>query len=381
MADRRKVDSISLLNGQLVWTLFLFLTMLILVCLWNYLSIRDIYASSRSKNAASLSNGLGLSLSDKLISRDYAEIEAILRKSFLNKNLQVAIVSDLNGKKISHLKREEDKEELIFDSNLLSIPNQTSLDIKIEEDGDNGIRVWQPLDIGLPIGWLYLELNDKTESIVLSRLRNGVFLMLAVILIASFCILLIINRGLKRDLLKNEGFIRNERDYWNNKAFEDSLTKLPNRHSLSNIINSAIHDADTQKKLLGILFLDLDGFKAVNDQYGHLIGDLLLVQVAQRLIQLFRAEDHIIRYGGDEFVVICQYLDSRKELESLLERILEQMNIPYDLNGNIVNVLASIGVTLYPTDGISSPSELINHADESMYLAKRLGKNRVHYFL
>ena len=146
------------------------------------------------------------------------------------------------------------------------------------------------------------------------------------------------------------------------------------------IIESAFNQAHDRDELLAILFLDLDGFKSVNDEHGHQVGDLLLIQFSERLTKLFRSEDQIIRYGGDEFIICCQNLSKRQELESLIKRVLEGLSTPYNLNGNSITVSASIGVTIYPVDTVSSAYELIIHADEAMYRAKELGKNRSYFY-
>jgi diguanylate cyclase (GGDEF)-like protein len=106
----------------------------------------------------------------------------------------------------------------------------------------------------------------------------------------------------------------------------------------------------------------------------------LLIQFSERLTKLFRSEDQIFRYGGDEFVICCENLESRHELETLIERVLVGLSAPYDLNGNVVSVLASIGVTIYPVDTVSSAYELITHADAALYQAKELGKNQSFFY-
>jgi diguanylate cyclase (GGDEF)-like protein len=98
------------------------------------------------------------------------------------------------------------------------------------------------------------------------------------------------------------------------------------------------------------------------------------------LVKLFRSEDQVTRYGGDEFVIVCENLANEIELETLIKRVFETTNTPYNLNGILINVSVSMGVTIYPKDTALTPSELVEHADEAMYSAKQSGKNRHHYY-
>lgn len=125
--------------------------------------------------------------------------------------------------------------------------------------------------------------------------------------------------------------------------------------------------------------LDLDGFKAVNDGYGHACGDLLLVEVAARLRSIIRGEDVVARLGGDEFVLILRYVRDMLELRSALRRVLATISEPYSIQGKDINVFASIGVTLFPTDNHDADT-LLRHADQAMYVAKQSGRNRFHLF-
>lgn len=173
--------------------------------------------------------------------------------------------------------------------------------------------------------------------------------------------------------------IRLHEDELNRMANYDLLTSLPNRRLLTECLNLAIHRAQRTGKRLAVCYLDLDGFKAVNDNLGHEAGDQLLVEIADRLRLALRVNDSIARLGGDEFVLLLTDLADDEEYRLVLERVLETVATPLLLAGCHVQVSASIGVTVYPHDGADTDT-LLRHADQAMYLAKQSGKNRYHYY-
>ncbi|HJW03802.1 MAG TPA: diguanylate cyclase [Azospira sp.] len=165
-------------------------------------------------------------------------------------------------------------------------------------------------------------------------------------------------------------------------AHHDPLTNLPNRTLLEDRLEHAIVNADRHGTLLAVCYLDLDGFKPVNDKYGHAAGDTLLREVAQRLKARLRGGDTVARLGGDEFVLLLCELGDVEECEHTLERVLESISMPCTLGTDTqlcAYVTASIGVTIYPTDKADS-NALLRHADYAMYLAKQGGKNAFRLF-
>ena len=149
----------------------------------------------------------------------------------------------------------------------------------------------------------------------------------------------------------------------------DPLTGLPNRMALDERIEAALERAQRHQKLLAILMCDLDGFKPVNDTYGHAAGDQLLVTFARRMQALLRGTDTVIRMGGDEFVFLLGDLERWTDLEVIIERIRQAVELPYLLGGVEVQVGNSMGVTLYPLDD-GKPRDLLHHADLALYEAK-----------
>jgi diguanylate cyclase (GGDEF)-like protein len=140
------------------------------------------------------------------------------------------------------------------------------------------------------------------------------------------------------------------------------------------VANARRHD-----RPLAVCFLDLDGFKAINDIHGHEAGDHLLIQVAQRLNNAVRSGDTVCRLGGDEFIVLLTELEVVTELAPVLGRLLSEVARPYDVLGKRLEITASIGVTLFPADD-ADPDLLIRHADHAMYQAKKAGRNRYRLF-
>jgi len=381
VTDRRKENSSPIFYKLSAWSVSLSFIAILLSSVWTYYSVIQIYNSTYLKKAEQLARGAGLAIGDKLLSKDYTELESILKRLFLNKDLDLAVVADLNGKRVLTLKREKDAEpQLFFELSQLSIDKNIDIETRVDGNIGDKIKVLQKIDPGIPIGWLYLELSNTTEELILQKLKTNILLVATPLFIVIVIISLFLNKNLKTKVDKNELLIKTEKNFWNSRAIEDPLTKLPNRLLLHNDLRSALAEANRMNSHVGIIFFDLDGFKQVNDQHGHQTGDLLLAEVAKRLVEYVRPGDKVIRYGGDEFIIIFNNLESRLELEGLIERLSEQINSPFDINGQTLNIRASIGVTFYPLDGSNDPEVLISHADEAMYVAKKLGKNQTYWY-
>lgn len=161
-------------------------------------------------------------------------------------------------------------------------------------------------------------------------------------------------------------------------AFYDTLTDLPNRTMLKSHLRKVLSRAKRKEHEVTIMFIDLDGFKDVNDSLGHDIGDALLKEVAARLNDSVREEDLISRLGGDEFIIVFEET-AKKEVSQIADRIVQDIGSPYDLSGNKVSVTPSIGISNYPDDGLDIEI-LIRNADKAMYLAKNNGKNNYRFY-
>ncbi|MHB1428409.1 MAG: putative bifunctional diguanylate cyclase/phosphodiesterase [Rhodocyclaceae bacterium] len=162
-------------------------------------------------------------------------------------------------------------------------------------------------------------------------------------------------------------------------AHHDPLTQLPNRVLLADRLQHAIAQTQRAECLLAIAYLDLDGFKEINDTLGHKTGDQLLVMVAQRFKEHIRAADTVCRLGGDEFVLLLGDLSEIEECTGAIERLLDALARPYPHDPQPLRITASIGLTIYPFDDADADA-LMRHADQAMYVAKQSGRNRYHLF-
>lgn len=159
----------------------------------------------------------------------------------------------------------------------------------------------------------------------------------------------------------------------------DTLTSLPNRRLFRDRLAHAVIEAQRRQWRAALLFIDLDGFKQVNDLYGHDSGDALLFDAAHRIQQCVRQSDTVARLGGDEFTIILSDLHGREHIEQIAQNVLDALNQPFLIGGEKAFVSGSVGIAVYPDDA-GSPEELIRKADQAMYAAKSAGKNQFSYF-
>jgi diguanylate cyclase (GGDEF)-like protein/PAS domain S-box-containing protein len=162
-------------------------------------------------------------------------------------------------------------------------------------------------------------------------------------------------------------------------AHYDALTQLPNRVLLAERLSHAMVQSQRRNQSLAVAYMDLDGFKAVNDLHGHNVGDELLVEVAQGMKKALREGDTLARIGGDEFIAVIADLENIDDSEPVLKRLLKAAADPITLGDAVMHISASIGVSFYPRDHVGADL-LMRHADQAMYVAKQAGKNRYRFF-
>lgn len=159
----------------------------------------------------------------------------------------------------------------------------------------------------------------------------------------------------------------------------DNLTGLPNRSLLLQRIEHSVHIAQQKSSNIALFFIDLDRFKQVNDTLGHDSGDILLKTVTQRLLNSLRSNDLVARLGGDEFVILIERFSNKNELSLIAKKIIQEVELPVTLKETVVSIGASIGISIYPDDGIDS-NELLRNSDIAMYNAKQNGRNNYQFF-
>jgi two-component system CheB/CheR fusion protein len=196
--------------------------------------------------------------------------------------------------------------------------------------------------------------------------------------LGRLCISAICNEA--REVVRYVGVCSDITQQWDKEqlvqhmALHDSLTGLPNRSLLMERVSQLIAMSERETRHIALMFLDLDGFKEVNDTWGHAFGDLVLKTVATRLLGLIRPSDTVARLGGDEFVILLDDPENRNSVVSVASRVIEYVNVPISLAGMTANVGASVGIAFFIGD-LTSSGDLIKKADDAMYAAKAAGKN------
>lgn len=158
-------------------------------------------------------------------------------------------------------------------------------------------------------------------------------------------------------------------------AYYDQLTNIPNRQMFSKCINQVIENSHQNGGLFGIIFLDLDSFKIVNDTLGHHYGDKILIMIADRLARCIRKTDTVCRFGGDEFLIMLNDVACKADIETVAAKIIQQLEQPLYIEEQEINITASVGISIFPVDGMDNDT-LIKNADIAMYKAKSSGRNQ-----
>jgi len=182
--------------------------------------------------------------------------------------------------------------------------------------------------------------------------------------------------GVTRDISERKA----SEEMMHNLAFYDALTKLPNRRLLQDRLQQAMITAHREQQKMALLFIDLDHFKPVNDQYGHQTGDWLLKMVARRMINCVRESDTVARLGGDEFVVLLPGPIEKEQVLPIAEKIHSRLNQSFEMSdGTPLSIACCIGIALYPEHG-KTQKQLLKHGDQAMYQAKESGRNQIQFF-
>lgn len=367
------VSTRILLRGALLIGFGTFLATIVAIW-WFDEQAHEIRLSGRETTAKLMADGLAMAVAEDVIAHNYAELENRLKQTLADRQVLSVLVSDRDGRVLSHMRRESTSHAAIpiYAQERVTLPAE-SPEVSTHQ---NVLTQWLRLDVGVPIGWLRLEIADTEVDNALIELREKVSIWLlsaCLVLLTALTIVLVRTRGLIR---LEESAMQARNEELQEVAYRDSLTGLPNRHLLLDRIEQAAAFCQRHVSSFAVCFMDLDGFKAVNDLHGHEAGDQVLCEVGRRLEMCVRKHDTIARLGGDEFVILLTGIQDSNTHQEVLGRILASIRQPIALNGHAkAHVSASIGVTVYPPDN-SAPSVLVEHADQAMYQAKRSGKNR-----
>jgi diguanylate cyclase (GGDEF)-like protein len=219
--------------------------------------------------------------------------------------------------------------------------------------------------------------NQKEEGLALTAIQAGAQDFLPLDHIDGYHFIRSIRNAIERQYILRS--LQSSRTLERYLAYHDTLTKLPNRQLFFDRLIQSLAHARRNDKSVAVLFIDLDGFKEINDSMGHSAGDLLLLAFADRLKRCIRESETASRFGGDEFAVILNDIEGDQDAAVVAQRILESMNHPLVIGSNERSIGTSIGISVYPADG-SNAEALIRHADTAMYLAKKEGGQRYFFY-
>lgn len=356
-----------------LWTSTAVLVMLLLVGMWSYQQTNQLVRQSQERAGTVLTKGLANALQENLIIRNYAQLEVQLLQTMTNERVMSILVTDADGRVLSEVRRDPVTGHVAA---VFSVVGETLPRLRaglIRQD--HQLEITSPIGDVAQIGWVQINLTINADSALLNGIHVQLMLMLG---LAAAIMLAIVAYGLRSTygrVSTRQKLIETQNDALQSAAFYDALTQLPNRHLLVDRLQQALALAARSQHRVGVCFLDLDGFKAVNDRFGHEAGDVVLIEIAHRLTQTIRQHDTVARIGGDEFVLVVTELQGLSDCESLLDRLLAEVARPVEVgHGHRAQVSASIGIVL--SDSLhTDPAELLRQADKAMYAAKAIGKN------
>jgi len=233
---------------------------------------------------------------------------------------------------------------------------------------DSSIKIINPLNKTLGrLSWR----PEKPGDLVLAKLQLPILLLLVVISLITLFIISVSR--------KTERRLQNAYEELAFNANHDALTGLANRRLFNEIMLQTIRSAKRDNISCALLYIDLDDFKDVNDEYGHEAGDQVLVKIAKRIKSSVRESDTIARIGGDEFIVLLHKTIDRDDIKATAEKILKKLTQPIEVKENEVKVSASIGITISPDDGIDLDA-LMSKADSALYSCKKQGRNAYQFY-
>lgn len=278
---------------------------------------------------------------------------------------KVMFLSPLRHDKNAGMKRSVPLNGTIAIPAILSATGHNGRGQSIDYRGAKVLAAWRYVPI---VGWGMVAKIDESEAFkVLYIIRNSI---LSTVLII-FLIGLLLSLRMTKHMVTHIDELETE-------AHMDALSGLPNRKMVMSLLEQSLHEARLKESIVTVMFLDLDGFKGVNDGHGHDIGDRLLKSVALRLSNCVRHSDTVGRLGGDEFIVLLPGVQDTKYVEKIAKSIITSLNQPFFIGEQTIRVGASIGISLFPENS-TDPDQMLRQADKAMYEAKNTGKNNYRF--
>jgi len=348
--------------------------LLLLSGMWFFSQTNKLSEDYLRESNQLLADGLAFAISEEMVTKNYGKMEVHLLQAIFNPQLKSALAINGNGYAVSYVERDPatGKPVLSFLNSQFSPPQQKPWQ---SVQGDE-LVTWSPINPDFPMGWVRLTSHQNGNNELMKGLHQQTFL---IFVLSALCFITIIGYGLMltfRRVNVREKTLHESNSELRLAALHDSLTGLPNRELMIDRLCMGLSEAERTSECLAVCFVDLDGFKAVNDQHGHEVGDHLLIEISNRLLKCVREYDTVSRIGGDEFVLILKNVESQDNLNMILLRVLNSIRQPLQMNGRTIEVSCSIGYTVFPEDQAEATT-LISHADEAMYTAKRTGKNQM----
>jgi diguanylate cyclase (GGDEF)-like protein len=358
-----------------IWFSVLGVLLLSASSIWTFYNLNQMIQASQERREVALGKGLALAVSDLLVTRNYGQIESDLRQIMSNEAIHNVATTDINGVVLAFVERQADSNVMLMNYSIktLTPPVDLSTEFVTQKQGERSV-LWYRIDPGVPLGWIRLESYIDLDDGLLDSLRRNIMLSTVILFMSLFGVSIALFYRAKKKTQTTENTLLKRNEILHDAAHLDALTNLPNRLSLNSLMHDAMLSSREGDYLLAVCFLDLDGFKEVNDRFSHQVGDKLLIAAARRVKKVIRERDEVIRLAGDEFVLLLGGISLEETLDTSIERILQSISAPFMIDGDNVTVSASIGVSIFPTDGTAA-NELVAHADTAMYQAKRNGKN------
>jgi diguanylate cyclase (GGDEF)-like protein len=339
-----------------------------------YFSSSKLFEERLTVTAKGLGEGLSLAVADSVVVRDFGTLESRLIQALSGSGLLSVTALDLEGRVLSSVERSPQG---------IAVPNYARIQLevpsgqtaRVEWASQGKVVAWQPVNLGRTVGWLRLELTDETQAAFGSLGLQALLIAIAFSLVLLGAFGYVLSRAY-RVIDTNEVHLHRENTALSERANQDPLTGLPNRAGLTQLLAASMARADASSSAsLAVCFIDLDGFKPINDTHGHDIGDKVLQSVAGRIRAIARQGDYLARLGGDEFVLVVHGLENIWEMEPVLSRLMHTMTTPLTVGSLTLRLGLSAGVALYPQDA-TDLGTLLDRADQAMYQAKHGGKGR-----